>query len=115
MPHSRATFSMPLPARNSWNCWIVSFSRRNRPDSKVLFGELAKLIWNGPGWSQYDRTVSDRVPSETIADQVNSAVCRPTRHPALRAWPAFFIFKSKWKFELQFPVLLKMGQRDRQQ
>jgi hypothetical protein len=29
-------------------------SRRNRPDSKVLFGELAKLIWNGPGWSQYD-------------------------------------------------------------
>src|SRR5262249_7470431 len=52
---------------------------------------------------------------ETIADQVNSAVCRPTRHRSLRAWPAFFIFKSKWKFQLQFPVLLKMRQRDRQQ
>jgi hypothetical protein len=34
---------------------------------------------------------------------------------AFGAWPAFFIFKSKWKFELQFAVLLKLRQRDRQQ
>jgi hypothetical protein len=59
--------------------------------------------------------VSDRVPPETIADQVNGAVCRPTRHPLPGAWPTFFIFRPKWKFELQFPVLLKMLQRDRQQ
>jgi hypothetical protein len=48
-----------------------------------------------------------------IADQVSSAGCPPTRHSSPGPWPAFFIFKSKWKFELQFPVLLKMRQRDR--
>ncbi len=54
-------------------------------------------------------------PSETMADQVNIAISRPARHPSRGAWPALFIFKSKWKFELQCPVLLKMRQRDRQQ
>src|SRR5262249_4011531 len=79
---------------------------------QVLFGKLAKLIGNGPRESQHDRSVSDRVPSETIADHVNSAVCRPTRHSSLGAGPALFIFKPKRKFQLQFPVPLKMRNGD---
>jgi ABC-type multidrug transport system ATPase subunit len=52
---------------------------------------------------------------KTIADHVNSTVCRPTRHLSLGAGPAFFIFKSQRKFQLHFPVLLKMRHGDRQQ
>ena len=82
---------------------------------QVLFGEFAKLIGNGSRRSQHDRSVSDCIPSETIADHVDSAVCRPARHPSLGARPAFFIFKPQRKFQLHLPVLLKMRHGDRQQ
>ena len=82
---------------------------------QVLFGEFAKLIGNGPRRSQHNRSVSDCIPSETIADQVDSAVCRPTRYSSLGAGPALFIFKPQRKFQLQFPVFLKMRHGDRQQ
>src|SRR6478609_4331827 len=60
---------------------------------QVLFGEFAKLIGNGPRRSQHDRSVSDCIPSETIADHVDSAVCRPARHPSLGARPTIIINK----------------------
>ena len=82
---------------------------------QVLFGEFAKLIRNGPRRSQHDRSVSDCIPSETIADHVDSAVCRPARHPSLGAGPAFFIVKPQRKFQLHLPLLLKMRHGDRQQ
>jgi hypothetical protein len=82
---------------------------------RVLFGEFAKLIGNGSRRSQHDRSVSDCIPSETIADHVDSAVSRPARHPSLGARPAFFIFKPQRKFQLHLPVLLKMRHGDRQQ
>ena len=82
---------------------------------QVLFGEFAKLIGNRPRRSQHDRSVSDCIPSETIADHVDSAVSRPARHPSLGAGPAFFIFKPQRKFQLHLPVLLKMRHGDRQQ
>ena len=40
--------------------------------SKVLFGELAKRVRHGAEDSQCDRSVSDRVPSEAIADGVDA-------------------------------------------
>src|SRR5262245_5495124 len=40
--------------------------------SKVPFGELAKRVRNGAGDSQCDRSVSNRFPSEAIADGVHS-------------------------------------------
>src|SRR5262245_16484170 len=59
--------------------------RRHRPRSspRVLrrlspISEPTSHSGNDAGKSQRDRPVSDRLPSETIADYVNSAVGHPT-------------------------------------
>src|ERR1700722_7685837 len=83
--------------------------------SKIPFGELAKRVGNGAGNSQCDRCVSNRVPSEAIADDVNSAIGGPARHASLTAGSARLILKSKWKLELQLRAFLKIRYRDRQE
>jgi hypothetical protein len=59
--------------------------------------------------------VSDRIPSEAIADLIDGAVCRPTRHAYLGAGAARFISKSKREFQLKIPMLFEMRDRDRQE
>ena len=83
--------------------------------SKIPFGELAKRVGNGAGNSQCDRSVSNRVPSEAIADDVHGAIGGPARHASLTAGSARLILKSKWKLELQLRAFLKIRYRDRQE
>jgi hypothetical protein len=82
---------------------------------KILFGEFTKLVGNGTGRSQRHRPVSDRLPSESIADPVNGAVGHPTRHASFGAGPALLIFKPKWEFQLNVPVIFKVRHGDRQE
>ena len=86
-----------------------SGSRVAAARSKVPFGELAKRVGNGAGHSQCDRSVSNRVPSEAIADGVHSAIGGPARHTSLAAGAARVICKPKWKLELQLRALLFLG------
>ena len=76
--------------------------------SKVFFGELAKRVGNGAGASEYDRSVSDGVPSEAIPDGVDSAIGGPARHTSLAAGAARLIRKPKRKLKLHLRVLLEM-------
>ena len=93
----------------------ISMFSRERWWSQVLFGEFAKLIGHGTGNPQRHRRISDRIPSEAIADPVDSAVGRPPRHAFLGAGAAGFIFEPKREFQLNIPVLLEMRHRDRQE
>src|SRR5262249_42149866 len=83
--------------------------------SQFLFGEHAKLVRNGTENSQGDRPVCDRSPSEAIADLVDGAISRPTRHPSFAAGAAPLVFKPKGEFQLHFRVLLEMRHGDRQE
>src|SRR5262249_16159796 len=73
---------------------------RDRWWSQVLLGEFAKLVGDGTGNPQRHRRISDGIPSEAIADPIDRAVCRPTRHAFLGARAARLIFKSKREFQL---------------
>jgi hypothetical protein len=59
-------------------------------------GLSAQGRWQDPN----PRSVPDRVPTETVADDVDSPVCCPTRHRSFGAGPALFILKPKRKFQL---------------
>src|SRR6266404_7360782 len=67
------------------------------------------------GKSPAPPTISDSIPSEAIADPIDGAVGRPTRHAFLGAGAARLIFKSKREFQLHIPVLLEMRYGDRQE
>src|SRR4029077_5377004 len=82
--------------------------------SKVLFGELAKCVRHGAEDSQCDRSVSNRVPSEAIADGVDSAIGRAARHTSFGTRTALLIRKPERKLELQLWVLLEIRYGDRQ-
>jgi hypothetical protein len=75
---------------------------------KVFFGKLTKLIGNRSGWPQHDLSVSNRVPPETIADDVNCAAGSPTRDSSLGTGPELFVFRLKRKLQLDIAVALKM-------
>src|SRR5258707_6065843 len=94
---------------------VWSGSRVAAARSRLLFGELAKRVGNGAGHSQCDRSVSNRVPSEAIADGVHSPIGGPARHTSLAAGAARLLRKPKWKFELQLRALLEIRYRDRQE
>src|SRR3984893_2281466 len=94
---------------------VSSGSRVGAARSKVPFGELAKRVGNGAGDSQCDRSVSNRIPSEAIADGVHSAIGGPARHTSLAAGAARLIRKPKWKLELQLREPLEIRYRDRQE
>ena len=66
--------------------------------------EFAKLVGNGTRNAQRHRAVSDRIPSEPIADPVDGTVGRPTCHAYFGAGAARFILKSKREFQLDIPV-----------
>ena len=83
--------------------------------SKVPFGKLAKRVGNGVGDSQCDRSVSNRVPSEAIADGVHGVIGGAARHTSLAAGATRLIRKPKWKIELQLRALLEVRYRDRQE
>src|SRR5712664_3265953 len=83
--------------------------------SQVRFGEFAKLVGNGRRDAQRDRSVSDGIPSEAIADPVDRMVGRPTCHAFFCAGAACFICKPKREFQLYIPVLLEMRHRNRQE
>src|SRR5215467_13130294 len=83
--------------------------------SKVPFGEFAKLVGDGTRKLQGDRTVPDRVPAETIADQVNGAVGHRARHASFAAGPALLIFKPERQLQLYIRVLLEVRHGDREQ
>src|SRR5260370_6825966 len=93
--------------------WSGSRGAGARP--KAPFGELAKRLGNGAGDSQCDRSVSNRIPSEAIADGVHSAIGGRARHTSLAAGAARLIRKPKWKLELQLRALLEIRYRDRQE
>src|SRR5882762_2576818 len=99
----------------SWGCRRATQCGPAAARSKVPFGELAKRVGNGAGDSQYDRSVSNRVPSEAIADGVHSAIGGPARHTSLAAGAARLFRKPKWKLELQLRALLEIRYRDRQE
>src|SRR5260221_13423775 len=85
---------------------VWSGSRVAAARSKVPFGELAKRVGNGAGDSQCDRSVSNRVPSEAIADGVHSAIGGPSRHTSLAAGATRLIRKYQWILALQLSALL---------
>jgi Family of unknown function (DUF6494) len=85
-----------------------------RLKSKVLFGELAKRVRHGAEDPQCDRSVSNRVPSEAIADGVDRAIGRRTCHTSFAARTALLIRKPERKLELQLWVLLEIRYGDRQ-
>src|ERR1700722_2680587 len=76
--------------------------------SQVLFGEFAKFVGNGTGQAQSHRPVSDSIPAETIADLIDGAVRRPTRHASHGTRSACLVFESKREFKLHIPVLLEV-------
>ena len=76
--------------------------------SKILFGQFAKLVRNGSGELQRGRPISDRMPSETIADPINGTVGHPSRHTLPGARSAPLIFKAERKLQLQIRVFLEM-------
>src|SRR5258708_19870992 len=80
--------------------------------SQILFGEFAKLVGNGTRDAQRHRAVSNRIPSETIADLVDRTVSRPTCHAYFGAGAAGFVLKSKREVELQTPMLLHIPPPD---
>src|SRR4029077_16867193 len=82
-----------------------SGSRMAAARSTVPFVELAKRFGDGAGDSQCDRSLSNRVPSEAIADGVHSAIGGPARHTSLAAGAARLIRKPQWKLELQLRAL----------
>src|SRR5260370_2604250 len=84
---------------------VWSGSRVAAARSKVPFGELAKRVGNGAGDSQCDRSVSNRVPSEAIADGVHSAIGGPARHTSLAAGAARLFRKRQSKLQLPLPPL----------
>src|SRR5258708_7852599 len=83
--------------------------------SQVLFGKFANSSGNGTANPQRHLRISDRIPSEAIADPIDSAVGHPTRHAFLCAGAARLIFKSKRELQLNIPVLLEMRHGDRQE
>src|SRR5258708_2125756 len=94
---------------------VWSGSRVAAARSKVPFGELAKRVGNGAGQTQCARSVSNRVPSEAIADGVHSPIGGPAHHTPLAAGAARLIRNPKWKLELQLRALLEIRYRDRQE
>jgi len=68
--------------------------------SQVLFGEFAKFVGNGTGQAQSHRPISDGIPAEAIADLIDRAVRRPTRHASPSTWAARLVFEAKREFEL---------------
>jgi len=95
--------------------WIVHITPWGEGEqaSQVLFGELAKLVGNGTGNPQRHRRISDSIPSEAIADPIDSSVGHPTRHAFLGTGAARLIFETKREFQLHIPVLLEMRHGDR--
>jgi hypothetical protein len=77
-------------------------------------GPTNELVGNGTRDAQRHRAVSNRIPSEAIADLIDGTVGRPTCHAYFGAGATGFILKSKRELQLQIPVLLKMRHRDRQ-
>src|ERR1700729_2615059 len=75
--------------------------RALRRSLEIPLGEFAECVGNGTGKSQRDGSVSDGLPSESIADPVNGAVGHPTRHASFGPGPALLIFKPKWEFQLR--------------
>src|ERR1700737_892470 len=110
-----AAFSSRTADATSLVCSISTLLGRTRWRSQVFFGEFAKLIGNRTRNSERDRTVSDRIPSEAIADPIDGTLSRQTCHAHFGAGAARFIFKSKREFQLQIPMLLKMRHGDRQE
>src|SRR5215471_9528613 len=83
--------------------------------SQLLLGELAKFVGHRTGHAELSRAVSDRIPSEAIADLVHGAVGGPARQAFSAAGTARFVLKSEWQLERQIPLLFKMRHGDREQ
>jgi hypothetical protein len=83
-----------LGATTLANQTVVGVTARGSVLMAATF-EISGLGGDKRAVPQRDRPVSDGLPSETIADHVNSAIGDPTLHASFCAGPALLTFKPK--------------------